>query len=143
MARVLFKNCLKGLFLGMFAALSFFYLYTQTLSKPATLKIVVAEQPNSPVQLLATFVDDSNPLVPRYGYSLTNKSDKKIVAFTIQREAGLSDGGTNLGYQVIDIPARNALIKPNESRQDELGGISFPEPVKSITLSIDFVEVAD
>lgn len=143
MLRALFKYSLKGLMLGMLSAATLFYLYAQTGSRPSPLKVVVEEQPNSPVLLLPTFIDDSNPLVPRYGYSLTNKSDKRITAYTIKRTAVLSDGGTNVGYEVVELPAVKILIAPNQSRQDELGYVSFPQPPASITLSMDFVEFVD
>lgn len=143
MLKAVLNNSLKGLIVGALSAGALFSLYPQTAPKPATLKVLVAEQQNSPVLLLPTFVDDSNPLVPRYGYSLTNKSDKKITAYTIQRKAVLSDGGTNVGYHVVDFPAVKSLITPNQNRQDELGYVSFQLPPTSITLSIDFVEFAD
>lgn len=145
MHKAIVKLSFKFLVLGILTG-SFWFFYnrdgfSQTAPPP---RIVVAEQPDVPLLLLSTFVDSSDPLRPRYGYSITNNSDKPIRAYTIQESVSLGPGTPIIGTELVHSPAVKLFLKPHESRQKEGGrGSIYQTPPVEVELSVDFVEFAD
>ena len=135
---------LKFLILGVLTGgLWFFsgYGFSQTAPPP---RIVVAQQPDSPLLIVSTYVDSSNSLQPRYGYSITNVSDKPIRAYTIQESISLGPGPSIISSTMSHSPAVKLFLKPNESRQEEGGlGGTYKVPPVEVSLAVDFVEFAD
>src|SRR5215510_3325732 len=66
--------------------------FSQGSSQTNTLRVTVAEQQNPPLLMFATFVDDSNPLKPRYGYSITNTTEKRVTAYAVRETVSFTLG---------------------------------------------------
>lgn len=145
MRKVTVKLSFKCLMLGILAgSLWFFYNrygFSQTAQPP---RIVVAEQPGSPLVILSTHVESSDPLRPQYGYSITNTSDKPIRAYTIQESVSLGPGSPIISTELAHSPAVKLFLKSHESRQEEGGrGRIYQTPPVEVKLAVDFVEFAD
>jgi hypothetical protein len=141
MVRLAFKFVALGILTG---SLWFFYnsySFSQTAPPP---RIIVAHQSDSPLLVFSTYVDSSNPLSPRYGYSLTNNSDKPIRAFTIRESVSTGGGAPIISTSLTHAPAVKLFLKPHESRQEEGGlGKTYLSPPAKVELAVDFVEFAD
>jgi hypothetical protein len=139
------KLSLKFLALGILTG-SFWFLYNDygfSQSEPP-LRVVVVQQSGSPILIISMYVDSSDPLRPRYGYSATNISDKPIRAFTIQESVSTGGGAPIIDTSLNHSPAVKLFLKPNESRRQEGGlGRSYQSPPDKVELAIDFVEFAD
>lgn len=137
------KLSLKFLALGGLTGCLLFYS-GYGFSQASAPRIVVTQQPESPLLIVPTYVDSSNPLRPRYGYSVTNTSDKPIRAFTIQEGVSLDAGAPIIGTTLSHSPAVKLFLVPHDSRQKEggLGSIYQSPPIK-VELAADFVEFAD
>jgi hypothetical protein len=145
MQKAIVKLSFKSLVLGiMVGSLWFFYNrhgFSQTALPP---RIVVAEQPDSPLLILSTYVDSSDSLHLRYGYSVTNRTDKAIRAYTIQESVSLDTGASIISTSLTHAPAVKQFLKPHQSRQEEWGlGKTYPSPPIKVELAVDFVEFAD
>lgn len=141
MGKLSFRFLALGILIG---SLWFFYSkssFSQTATPP---RIMVAEQPGSPLLILSTYVESSDPLRPRYGYSLTNISDKPIRAYTIREIVSLGSGAPIIGTELAHSPAVKLFLKSHESRQEEGGrGRIYESPPDKVELAVDFVEFAD
>jgi hypothetical protein len=145
MRKAIVKLSFKSLVLGiLIGSLWFFYNrhgFSQTALPP---RIIVAEQPNSPLLILATYVDSSDPLQPRYGYSITNNSDRAIRAYAIQERVSIDAGAPIVSTVWTNSPAMKLFLKPHESRQEDGGrGRAYQSPPVKVELAVDFVEFAD
>jgi hypothetical protein len=135
---------LKALTVGVFLGFVLFLAYGRRIPPAGNPRIVVLEQPGSPLLLLSTFVDASNDLSPRYGYSITNTSDKPICAYAIQESASLGKGAPSDSATFTHFPAVKLFIAPHASRQEEGGaGRVYQAAPDKVVLSVDFVEFAD
>lgn len=136
-----FKFLILGILTG---SLGFFYnrqSFSQTAPPP---RIVVTEQPGSPLLILSTFIDASAPLKPRYGYSITNTSTKAIRAYAIQEKVSMDAGTPIVSTTWTNSPAVKLFLKPHESRQNEGGrGRTYQAPPIKVEIVVDFVEFAD
>jgi hypothetical protein len=143
MNKAIAKLFLKFLVLGVLAGSLWFYSgYAFSQSPP--LRVVVARQPDSPLRVLSTYVDTTDPLRPRYGYSVTNISDKPIRAYAIQESVSLGPGPSVITTSSSYFPAVKLYLKSYETNQVEggLGGIYQTPPVE-VELTVDFVEFSD
>ena len=145
MRKAMVKLSLKCLVLGILTGSLWFFYNQRGLSQTAPpLRVVVAQQPDSPILVIATYVDSSDPLRPSYGYTVTNTSDKPIRAFTIRETDGRSGGGSVVSTSLTHFPGVRLFLKPHESRQEEGGvGRVYESPPDKIELAVDFVEFAD
>lgn len=136
-----FKFLVLGILVG---SLWFFYSrqgFSQTALPP---RVVVVHQHGSPLLILSTYVDSSDPLQPRYGYSVTNNSDKPIRAYAIQERVSIDAGAPIVSTHLIHAPAVKLFLKPHESRQEEGGrGRTYQSPPDKVEFAVDFVEFAD
>lgn len=145
MQKGLIKLSFRFLVLGILVGSFWFFYNNYGFSQTSRLQVVVAQQPGSPLLIAPTFVDPSDPLKPRYGYLLTNISNKPIRAYTIQfsTSAG-TEAPTVSGTEFINLPAVKLFMKPNETKQEEGGrSRSYSSSPTKIELSVDFVEFAD
>lgn len=115
---------------------------TTTLAKQITIE--VKKQEGSPLVITGAYAD-SGGLRPRYGYSVTNITDKLIRAYTIRHDVLF---GKELAQQTGDDfrlrVTEDQFLKPNQLVQELEGGYSkYSEEVNKIVLSVDFVEFAD
>jgi hypothetical protein len=140
MAKLSFKFFVLGIFLG-----SLLFLYKLPSSSQATnLRVAVAEQRATSLVILPTFVDSTNSLKPRYGYSITNSADNAIVAYAIEEIVSLQSGSQISTTTLTHLPAKRLLLGPGASRQEEGGtGKTYDSLPTLITLSVDFIEFAD
>lgn len=135
---------LKALILGVSSGVILFYAYGQGVSKASPPRIVVAEQPGSPLLILPTGVDSTNPLEPHYWLSITNKSDKQISAYAIQHRVSLGPGVPVTGTSFVHFPSEKSLLRPHESKQEDGGfGRSYQRAPVEIVIAVDFVEFSD
>jgi hypothetical protein len=117
---------------------------TQSDRNNKQLRIVPAQQSDSPLLIQSTNVDLSNPLNPQYEYLITNNSNKPIRAFTVQDKVSLNDGGQIISNRLSHFPTAKLFLMPHESKQEEGGlGKTYQSPPLEIELSADFVEFAD
>jgi hypothetical protein len=137
--RLTFKCLVLGILIG---GLWFYSGYSFSQVVPP--RIVVAPQPGSPLLVLPTFVDAPNPLSPRYGYSITNVTEKPISAFAIQESASWGPGTPISSTNFAHFPAVKLFLGPHESKQED-GGIGrlYQRPPVEVSLLVDFVEFAD
>ncbi len=106
--------------------------------------VLRSPQPDSPLLISPTYIDSSNPLSPRYGYSITNISDKPIRAFTIQESVSLDAGAPIVSTTFSHLPAMKLFLMSHDLRQEEGGrGSTYQHPPIKVELSVDFVEFAD
>ena len=145
MQKAIVKLSFKSLILGIMVGSLWFFYNRHGFSQTAPpLRIVVAEQPDSPLLILSTYVDASDPLRPRYGYSITNNSDKAIRSYAIQESVSLDAGASIISTSLTHAPAVKQFLKPHQSRQEEWGlGKTYPSPPIKVELAVDFVEFAD
>jgi hypothetical protein len=144
MRKVILRLSFKFLLLGILTGSLWFFYNDDGFSQTAPLRVVVAQQPDSPILVVSTYVDSSDPLRPSYGYTVTNTSDKPIRAYTIRESAGSSAGGAVVGTTLTHFPGVRLFLKPHESRQDEGGaGRVYESPRDKVELAVDFVEFAD
>lgn len=136
----LFKFFVFGIFLG-----SLLFLYRLPSSSETTnLRVVVAEQRDTSLVMLPTFLDSTNSLKPRYGYSISNSADKAIVAYAIEEIVRLESGSQVSTTTLTHLPAKRVLLVPGASRQEEGGtGKIYDSRPTLITLSVDFIEFVD
>lgn len=145
MRKAIMKLSFKFMVLGILIGSFWFFYNSHSLSQTVQLRVVAAQQPDSPLLILPTFVDSSDPLRPRYGYTLTNISNKPIRAYTIQDGVSFGeDASTPTGTEFVHMPAVKLFLKPNETKQEEGGrGRSYDSLPVKVELSVDFVEFAD
>jgi hypothetical protein len=145
MGRIIVRLSLKFLALGILTGslwfLSSHYGFSQNMPP---LRVVVLQQPDSPILILSTYVDSSDPLRPRYGYSITNTDDKPIRAFAIRESVSTRGGAPIISTSLTHSPAVKLFLKPHESRQAEGGlGSIYQVPPDKVEIALDFVEFAD
>ncbi len=138
------KLTVKFFALGILIGSLLFFYHRPSSSQTAALRVVAADQPDAPLRILPTFVDPENPLRPRYGYSITNTTDKAIVAYAIQESVSLGPGSPIVTTTLSHLPAKKLLLGPHDSRQEESGsGKTYDRAPTEVRLSVDFVEFAD
>jgi hypothetical protein len=136
---------LSSRFLMLGVLLGSLWFYTgYGFSQADQLRVVAAKQPGSPLLIQVTNVDASNPLRPRYQYSVTNVGDKPVRAYTIKESTSLDAGGPVVHTDLANFPSVTQFLTPYGVRQEE-GGLSstYQVPPIKIELSVDFVELAD
>ena len=143
MLKAVVKLSSRFLILGIFIGGVWFYT-NQGFSQTEEPSVTVIKQSGSPLLVQITYVDTSNPLQPRYGYSVTNVGDKPIRAYTIEESTSLGPGAPVVHTTLSNIPAVVLLFKPYEVKQEQ-GGLSstYKVPPIRVELTVDFVEFAD
>jgi hypothetical protein len=138
------KLSFKFFALGILIGSSLFFYHRPSSSRTEPLRVTVVDQPGAPLLIVPTFVDSGNPLRPRYGYSITNSTDKAIVAYAIQESVSLEPGSPIVTTTLTHLPAKKLLLRPHDSRQEESGsGKTYDKAPIEVRLSVDFVEFAD
>lgn len=143
MNRAIVKLSTRFILLGVVMGSLWFYTgYGFSQSGQPT--VAVLGQPGSPLLLQITYIDTSNPLQPRYGYSITNAGDKPIRAYAIKEGTSLGPGAPVVHTTLANIPAVTLFLKPYDVRQAE-GGLNstYQVPPIKVELTVDFVEFVD
>lgn len=107
--------------------------------------ISVEQQQGAPILISSTYVDSSNPLKPKFGYVMTNVSDKTIRAYAIRHEINYGIEQAKQSSAVLShLISESLLLQPNQSSSiNEGGDFRYPQSVNEIKLSVDFVEFTD
>lgn len=144
MHKVTVNVSLKALTLGVLAGCLWFYASSSLSQAARPARFVVAEQPGSPLLILLTGTDSSNPLEPKYWYSITNTTEKAVSAYALQETVSLGAGVPIVGTGFVHFPAEQLLFQPHASRQEAAGiGKAYERPPVELVLTVDFVEFAD
>ena len=145
MYKGILKLSLKAVTLGVFLGVVLFFAYEGRISQASNPRIVISEQPGSPLLILSTGVDDSsNPLEPHYWYSITNNTDKPIRSYTILEAVSSGSGSPIISSTLTDSPAIRLFLTPHGSKQESGGyGRTYRVVPDKVLLSVDFVEFAD
>jgi hypothetical protein len=144
MSKAIINLALKSLTFGLIFGSILFYFYGGGSSQALPLRITVAEHRESPLLILSTFADETNRLKPRYGYSITNTTEKKITAYAVQETVSLGFGTSIVTTEFTHFPAVKLLLGPHESKQEEGGeGRTYKQAPVEVNLIVDFVEFAD
>lgn len=139
MIRLSTRFILLGVLMG-----SLWFYTGYGFSQTDQLRVVVEKQPGSPLLIQITSVDSSNPLQPRYQYSVTNVGDKPVRAYAIKEGTSLDAGGPVIRTRFTNIPSTAQLLTPYGVRYEEGGlGKLYQVPPIKVELSVDFVELAD
>lgn len=97
--------------------------------------IIVKPQPESPLLISLVRVLSDNPRAPSFEYSILNRGNKPIRAFTLRHDDGGLMGST---MTMLKYP-----LQPGQSHPAEYGGGISSEPVKVIEMSVDFIEFSN
>lgn len=144
MLKYTFTLSLKAIGAGTLLGALLFFVNGRSLSQTKDPRVVTIRQTNSPLLLLSTGVESTNPLEPHYWYSVTNTSDKPVSAYAITQRVSLGPGTPVISTSFTYLPSDNLLLRPHESRQENGGvGKTYPKAPIEITLNVDFVEFAD
>jgi hypothetical protein len=98
-------------------------------------RVSVRPQADAPLLLSVVVVEATDPRSPRFRYSLTNRSDKPIRAYTVS----INDGGLSGSMRSL----RRFSLQPGATQLEEYGDTTSGEPIEAIQLSLDFVEFSD
>jgi hypothetical protein len=139
MVKLSARFILLGVLMG-----SLWYYTGYGFSQADRLRVVAEKQPGSPLLIQITNVDSSNPLQPRYQYSVTNVGDKPVRAYAIKESTSLDAGGPIVHTDLTNLPAATQFLTPYGVKHEE-GGLSstYQVPPIKVELSVDFVELAD
>src|SRR5215213_4261470 len=111
MNRSTMKLSSRFLMLGVLAGGLWFYT-GYGFSQADQLRVVAAKQPGSPLLIQITNVDSSNPLQPRYQYSVTNVGDKPVRAYAIKEGTSLDAGGPVVRTSFTNFPSTAQYLTP-------------------------------
>jgi hypothetical protein len=117
-------------------------LLARTFSPPDTAQsptVYVLPQPGVPLLISSAVINLANPSVPQIDCIVTNVSDKPIQSYAVLRNVSGDKRSYNLTLN--HILSLDSVFQPFQTRPESL--IIDSEPIKSITLSIDFVEFID
>lgn len=136
---------LSSRFLMLGVLIGSLWFYTgHGFSQADQLRVVAAKQPGSPLLIQVTNVDSSNPLQPRYQYTVTNVGDKPVRAYAIKESTSLDAGGPTIHTYFTNFPSTTQFLTPYGVGYEEGGfGNSYPTPPIKVELSVDFIELAD
>jgi hypothetical protein len=114
--------------------------------KPLVKKPVLVEkkkQPGSPLSIGNMVIAESEDgQMPEITFTVTNKSDKVIIAYAIKHEGAFGQGPLTGVIANISPDSERALL-PGRSPQMEIAGIEYSGMPETMILSVDFVEFAD
>lgn len=143
MNRSTIKLASRFLVLGVLAG-SLWFDAGYGFSQADQLRVVPAKQSDSPLLIQIMNVDASNPLQPRYQYSVTNVCDKPVRAYAIRESTSLDAGGSLVRTLFTNFPSATQFLTPYGVGYEEGGlGSSYRVPPIKVELSVDFVELAD
>ena len=106
---------------------------------PQVLTVQVESQPQSPLQFSSTKVLSPDPFSPNIEFTVINKGEKAIRAYTVTREL-VTDGGSRKAALFTHLAAQREVLQPRQSKTGSVNEPYSPLPVRNVILSIDFVE---
>jgi hypothetical protein len=130
---------------GFYAASRISNHAQETQSKRRIPIVTVQTQLDSPLRISTTEVTSTDPLTPGFNFTITNTSNRLIRAYAIRHDTS-SDLGENSGSGLMffHLSSIESLLKPSQAIQEtHPASATYSQPVKTIILSIDFVEFDD
>jgi hypothetical protein len=103
--------------------------------------IILTPQEDSPLQILSTWVATDTPQNFRLMVQVQNQGGQAIRAYAINSQTA-SAKHQNGSTEFLNLTQRSAFWQPTEIKTVEVAD-SQDEPIKSVRLTIDFVEFAD
>lgn len=103
--------------------------------------IILARQPDTPLQIISTWIATETPQNFRLMAQVQNQSGKAIRAYAVNSQTA-STKQQNGHTQFLNLTQRSTFWQPAEIKTVEVAD-SQDEPIKTVTLTIDFVEFAD
>lgn len=101
------------------------------------------KQPGSPLIIGNMVIAESEDgRMPEITFTVTNKSDKVIIAYAVKHEGAFGQGAVAGAITNISPDSERALL-PGRSPHMEIGGIEYSGMPETMILSVDFVEFAD
>lgn len=114
---------------------------TKAVSKQSDL-VFADIQPESPLKIIITRVDLSNPLKPEVEYLLANTGQKIIRAYTVKHDFTTPHSHfTASDCQVIR--SKYSFLQPGQTKSGTISSSGSSEPITKIKLTIDIVEFND
>jgi len=103
--------------------------------------VILTPQQGAPLQILSTWIATQTPQNFRLMAQVQNQSGKAIRAYAVISQTA-TEKQQNGKSQFFNLTDRSSFWEPAEIRTIEVGD-SQDEPVKSVRLTLDFVEFAD
>jgi hypothetical protein len=121
--------------------------FAQQSSKPTNseIRLSVERQEDSPLLITGANFIPTNPYAPNFSFLVTNASRKSIRAYTVQTVVTFGDQGARVvGSSLNHLVSKDLLLREGQTRQKiEPGNDTYPEVVREVVLSVDFVEFDD
>lgn len=113
-----------------------------TLTSVQTPTVVVEPQSDSPLNISVSQVRMIGATKPEIDFQVTNVGAKAIRAYSILVETK-TEKARFVSSLLTNSLSTNKVLLPSMTSSDGFGGSEYLESVKSLTLSIDYVEFAD
>lgn len=113
-------------------------IFTNTQS----LNVFVKPQPDSPLSMILVNPDSFAVRTPKVQVVLVNTSAKPINAYAIRYDTS-DDGSKSGGLELSNKASLNSVLQPNQTEVVDVGEGIYQSEIKTIALSVDFVEFID
>lgn len=109
---------------------------------PQFFTVQIESQPQSPLQIASTKVISPDPFSPNLEFTVTNKGSRGIRAYTVTYELAAENGGRKAAL-FTNLASPKNVLQPGQSRAESISEPYSPALVRSVILSVDFVESDD
>ncbi len=116
---------------------------SQEAGKKTAAPIVRTElQLESPLKIVITSINSTDPLKPTIEYLLSNDGQKIVRAYTVRYDFTTSHSSF-VAHECSVIRSRNSYLRPEQTTHGVVDGHGSSEPVTEVKLSVDVVEFDD
>ena len=140
-----YKLSLKIIILGTFIGLLIVFQsgdpFASVTAAPSP-TVTVQAQPGAPIGISSIILDSPDPLEPEFKYLVTNESQKNINAYAI-RYVVASGGQLAEAVELRLGDSPETALVPGQVEWGAFTGQTSSQAVRSIELSVDFVEFSD
>jgi hypothetical protein len=103
--------------------------------------VTITPQANSPLRIVSASIDAKDPLETRLNVIIENASGKAIESYAISR-TGVTEHSQSIATTLVNITSLGSALSPLQSDTETFAS-TYPEPLKSLAVSVDFVEFTD
>lgn len=114
----------------------------ETREKPAPPTVSVESQSGSPLKMIVTSVNSTDPLKPEIEYSLVNTGQKVIRAYAV-RHAFITPHSKFTSSDCQVSRASTSFLQPGQTTYGSMNNSGSNETITSIILTVDVVEFDD
>jgi hypothetical protein len=114
----------------------------QSIGSPKP-RVVVKEQPNSPLVLSAIDTTAMTPHRDEFDAVVLNRSLKPIRAYALRYDVKCDQSNATGGLELSSKVSPDSLLEPGRSESTNIGGADRSDTINSVEVSVDFVEFAD